>query len=81
MADISLRYQTIMDVHDHLHAAYESTVASLTDMQTKVDALVQQDGGLWMNQTSPVIQTVYDNFTASAKLFVDNFDSFAVGSR
>src|SRR5260221_369801 len=77
MADIALRYQTIMDVHDHLHAGHESTVSALNDMQTKVDNLDQRDGGLGMNQTSPAIQGAYDNFSQSALQVVTSIGSFS----
>jgi hypothetical protein len=77
MADIALQYHTIMSVHDSLNTAYNNTVSQLNELRTKVDNLVTADGGLWMNQTSPVIQVVYDNFSSSAVMFVENFNNFA----
>jgi len=77
MADIDLHYDLITNMSTLLTGAHDTIGQSITDLRTRVDNLVQRDGGLWLNSTSPAIQTAYDNFSQSALQVVTSIASFS----
>jgi hypothetical protein len=78
MPDIDINYDDINQAAALLNNAANNTIApELTTLYTKVDALLQDGGGLYMMQTSPAIWAQYQQFDASAKQCVTAITSFA----
>ena len=76
-SDISIDYSIISAVATKLSNAALEIGPQITDLYKSVDGLLTQDGGLWMEQTSSAIQTVYTTFNTSAGNFVTNLTSFS----
>jgi len=66
MADIDLDYDTISSVAGVLTSAEANISPQISNLQTQVTGLLQQDGGLWMSQSSPQIQAQYNTFNSAA---------------
>ena len=66
MADIDISYETIQTVAGLLNSAESNIAPQITNLHNQVDGLLQQDGGLWMSQTSPAIQAQYEQFNTAA---------------
>jgi hypothetical protein len=67
MADIDIEYESITGVAQLLLNAQTDITPSISNLATQVDNLLQQDGGLWMSQTSPAIQLQYNTFNTAAQ--------------
>jgi hypothetical protein len=77
MVDVAIDYATIQTVCGALNNAVTNIVPELTSLQTQVDGLLQQDGGLWLSQTSPALQTSYHTFSSSLTNPVNGITNFA----
>jgi uncharacterized protein YukE len=77
MADISLSYGAIQGVAGVLNNAELEIMPQVQQLSTQVTNMLQPDGGLWMNLTSPVIQQQYVNFTGAMTNCVNALNSFA----
>jgi hypothetical protein len=76
--DIGINYDDITTAAGLLNTAANDTIApELTTLYNSVHTLLQNGGGLYMIQTSPAIQTQYDQFNSSALQCVDAIRSFA----
>jgi uncharacterized protein YukE len=77
MADVELDYGTIQTVSTTLNNAVATIVPELQQLQSQVDGLLSQDGGLWMNATSPALQNAYHTFNASLTQAVNGINNFS----
>jgi uncharacterized protein YukE len=77
MADIDLSYETIQATASTLTAAANNISPQITTLQSRVNGLLQPDGGFWMNQTAPAIQTQYNQFNSAATQCVQAINDFA----
>jgi hypothetical protein len=74
--DISIDYEAIKTVATKLQAAHDDIAPRIAILAATVSGLLTQDGGLWMDQTSPTIQTAYTTFNTSAVNVVDAINGF-----
>lgn len=77
MADIDINYETIQTVAGLLSSAESNISPQISNLHTQVDNLLQQDGGLWMSQTSPAIQAQYEQFNTAAVQCCSAITSFS----
>lgn len=77
MADVEVDYQMIQSVATQLNNAVTTIVPQLTTLKTTVDGMLTQDGGLWMNSTSPALQAQYESFNTNLTNAVDSINQFA----
>jgi len=77
MADVAIDYGTTQSVASALNGAVATIVPQLQSLQSQVNALLSQDGGLWMNATSPALQNAYATFNNSLTQAVNGINNFA----
>jgi hypothetical protein len=77
MPNITIDYDRVNTVATALNAAVTETVPKLSSLQSAVTGLLTGDGGLWLQQSSPVISTQYQDFNTSVTAAVNNITSFA----
>ncbi len=77
MPNITIDYERVNTVATSLNAAVTETVPKLSSLQSAVTSLLTSDGGLWLQQSSPVISTQYQDFNTSVTAAVNNIMSFA----
>ncbi len=77
MPDVALDYGMIQGVSNALNSAVSTIVPQLTTLKSQVDAMLSQDGGLWMNATSPALQSAYQTFNTSLTAAVNGINDFA----
>ncbi len=77
MANITIDYDRVTAVSTELNAAVADTVPTLTSLQAAVTSLLTSDGGLWLQQSSPVLSQQYQDFNTSVTSAVQNITSFA----
>jgi uncharacterized protein YukE len=77
MADVDIDYGTIQTVSTALNNAVTNIVPELQSLQSQVDGLLSQDGGLWMNATSPALQNAYHTFNTSLTQAVNGITNFS----
>jgi len=77
MADLAVEYDSILTVSGLLKGAETSIAPQISALHSQVDALLTQDGGLWLNSSSPAMQQQYETFNTQAQNCVDSIGSFA----
>jgi uncharacterized protein YukE len=77
MPDIKVVYEEVQAVATKLRQVATDTVPKLTLVQTTVNALLQDGGGLWLTQSSPVLDEKYKNFNTSVTQAVNSIPSWA----
>lgn len=77
MADIAVEYDSMLTVAGILTGAENNIAPQLATLHTQVDGLLTQDGGLWLNSSSPAIQQQYETFNSQAVNCVSSIGSFA----
>lgn len=77
MADVAVDYASVSQVSTQLNSAVTTTVPQLTSLLNAVTALLQSDGGLWLQKSSPVLTKQYTDFNTSVTSAVNNINSFA----
>jgi hypothetical protein len=77
MADINIDYTKVQDVSDALRQAVKIRVPQLNGLQAAVSSLLTGDGGMWLQQSSPVLSQQYGDFNTSITQAVSNIVSFA----
>jgi len=76
MPDIEIDYESITTLNGILAKAMSTTVPKLTALKTTVENLLGPDGGLWMDQTSPLLKAQYDSFSTQLVTAIDSISSF-----
>jgi len=74
--DMAIDYEIVTGVYQMLSNAATEISPQIDNMRTRVTGLLTQDGGLWMDSTSPAIVSVYQNFDQSAINMVKSIASF-----
>jgi uncharacterized protein YukE len=77
MADVSIDYQTIASVAAILNNAVANIIPQLQALKSQVDGLLTQDGGLWLDKSSPALQASYKTFNDSLTQAVNGISNFA----
>lgn len=77
MPDVNISYEAVKGVTAQLNNAVTNIVPQLTTLQTQVNAMLSQDGSLWMNATSPALQNSYQQFNTSLTQAVNGINDFA----
>ncbi|WP_326550851.1 WXG100 family type VII secretion target [Micromonospora sp. NBC_01813] len=77
MAEVNVDYALINTVAGRLTTEGAEIAGVLTNLQTSVSELLTSQGGLWLQQSSPVMSTQYTEFTTSLTKAVSNLESFA----
>jgi chromosome segregation ATPase len=73
--EVQLEYEVIESTSSQLNNAVMNINPQLLDLKTKVDNLLTN--GLFLQQTSPALQTSYKNFTDMLLKMVTQINSFA----
>jgi hypothetical protein len=76
MADIEIDYESITTLNSILTGAMTTTVPKLTALKGTVETLLGPDGGLWMDQTSPLLKAQYDSFSTQLVTAIDSISNF-----
>jgi hypothetical protein len=77
MPDVNMDYDRVLAVNNQLFAVTEKTLPRLTNLQTRVQNLLNEEGGLWLRKSSPVLSQKYTEFNSSVTQAVNNIPSFA----
>jgi hypothetical protein len=78
MADASIEYDKVYVVASHLNRVATETVPILASLQNQVNGLLDPSGGLWLNQSSPVLNDKYQAFNTSVTQAVNQIPSWAM---
>lgn len=76
MPDIEIDYESITTLNGILQNAMNTTVPKLTALKSTVETLLGPDGGLWMDQTSPLLKAQYDSFSSQLVTAIDSISNF-----
>lgn len=77
MADISIDYEAATGVASLLNGAVTNIIPQLEGLRNDVTGLLTSDGGLWLQQSSPILRDSYQTFTTSVTEAVQSISSFA----
>jgi hypothetical protein len=77
MANITIDYEKVTTVAGNLNRVVHETLPKLTSLQSAVTHLLTSKGGLWLQQSSPVLSSQYQEFNTSVSTAVQNITSFA----
>jgi len=77
MADIKVVYEDVTEVAALLNKVTNDTVPALSDVQDTVNDLLEDGGGLWLTQSSPVMQEKYSAFNTAVNEAVLSIPSWA----
>jgi hypothetical protein len=75
--NITVTYAVVEEVTRDLNAAVLKIVPELTTMERSVSSLLETEGGLWMQQSSPVLRQQYQAFNTSVTEAVNNINNFS----
>ena len=75
--NIKIDYTAIQTVAAKLSDAQVYISPRILDLYNSVNALLAQDGGFWMQQSSPALWSEYQTFNASATGIVNAIASFS----
>ncbi|CAO5162962.1 WXG100 family type VII secretion target [Frankia sp. AiPs1] len=76
MPDIDVDYALVNTTASRLASAFDEITATLTQLQGQVSQLLTSTGGLWMKQSSPVMEAQYTEFNASLTSAIANIPKF-----
>ncbi|MCK9874578.1 WXG100 family type VII secretion target [Frankia sp. Ag45/Mut15] len=77
MADIDVDYAQVNSLATRLINEGTEITSTLTRLQGQVTELLTSAGGLWMQQSSPVMTAQYTEFNASLTAAIENIPKFA----
>jgi phage-related protein len=77
MPNITVDYDKVNSVSTELNQVVATTLPRLTSLQSAVTNLLTSDGGLWLQQSSPMLSSQYQEFNSSVSSAVQNITSFA----
>lgn len=77
MAEVNVDYALVNTVAGRLTTEGGDIAKVLTGLQASVTELLTSKGGLFLQQSSPVMSTQYTEFTTSLTKAVSNLESFA----
>ncbi|WBB97218.1 hypothetical protein O7543_18525 [Solwaraspora sp. WMMA2080] len=77
MAEVNVDYALVNTVAGRLTTEGAEIASVLKNLQVNVSELLTSQGGLWLQQASPVMDTQYTDFTNSLTAAVSNLETFA----
>lgn len=77
MAEIQVDYGQVNTVATRLTTEGGEIKTTLIRLQGQVTELLTGSGGLWLQQSSPVMSAQYTEFNASLSSAIDNIGKFA----
>ncbi|MEX5637207.1 WXG100 family type VII secretion target [Parafrankia sp. FMc2] len=77
MPDIKVDYSQVTTVASRLTTEGGEIKTTLTRLQGQVTELLTGTGGLWLQQSSPVMSAQYTEFNASLTAAIENLGKFA----
>ncbi|GLY17664.1 hypothetical protein LWF15_09210 [Kineosporia rhizophila] len=77
MSDMKVVYEDVQVVATKLRQVATDTVPKLTLIQNAVNGLLADGGGLWLMQSSPVLNEKYQAFNTSVTQAVNSIPSWA----
>ena len=77
MAEAKVDFADVKTVSDRLNVEAPEIATALNTLMGQVNELLTSSGGLWLQQSSPVMSAQYSEFTASMKTAIDNIPKFA----
>jgi uncharacterized protein YukE len=75
--DMALTYEEVDNVATVLNTAALNLAPQIQGLATTVTNMLQPQGGLWMNQTAPAIQSQYNTFNSAMLNCVCALGSFS----
>ncbi|BCY15454.1 WXG100 family type VII secretion target [Actinoplanes sp. L3-i22] len=77
MAEVNVDYTAVNTVATRLTTEGGEIAAELGRLQTQVTELLTSQGGLWLQQSSPVMATQYTEFNTSLTKAINELNTFA----
>jgi WXG100 family type VII secretion target len=77
MAQVDVDYGEVNTVATRLRTEGAQIVSELSALQANVAELLTGEGGLWLQQSSPVMAAQYQEFNTSLTAAIKNLDKFA----
>ena len=77
MAEVNVDYNQVSTVAAKLTSEGADIAAELGVLQTTVTSLLTSQGGLWLQQSSPVMSTQYTEFNTSLTNAINQLAAFA----
>ena len=77
MAEVNVDYAQVNAVAARLTSEGGEIAQELGTLQTNVTELLTSQGGLWLQQSSPVMATQYTEFNASLTNAINQLSTFA----
>lgn len=77
MAEVNVDYAQVNAVASRLTTEGGEIAQDLATLQTNVTDLLTSQGGLWLQQSSPVMSSQYQEFNASLTKAINELSTFA----
>jgi WXG100 family type VII secretion target len=77
MAQVNVDYGQVSTVAARLTSEGSDIAATLGTLQTHVSELLTGQGGLWLQQSSPVMASQYQEFNTSLTKAINELSTFA----
>ncbi|MFV2084164.1 WXG100 family type VII secretion target [Micromonospora sp. LOL_021] len=77
MAEVNVDYALVNTVAGRLTTEGAEIASVLKNLQVSVSELLTSQGGLWLQQASPVMDSQYTDFTESLTAAVNSLETFA----
>ena len=77
MAEVNVDYAQVNAVAARLTSEGGEIAQELATLQTNVTELLTSQGGLWLQQSSPVMSTQYVEFNTSLTKAINELNTFA----
>lgn len=77
MAEVNVDYTAVNTVAGNLTSEGHEIALELGTLQTQVAELLTSQGGLWLQQSSPVMSTQYAEFNSSLTKAINELNTFA----
>ncbi|GAA4958036.1 WXG100 family type VII secretion target [Actinoplanes sp. NPDC023936] len=77
MAEVNVDYEAVKSVAARLTSEGSEISGELSTLQANVTELLTSQGGLWLQQSSPVMSAQYTEFNASLTKAIAQLDTFA----
>ncbi|GLY29870.1 hypothetical protein [Kineosporia sp. NBRC 101731] len=77
MPDINVDSSQITNVQKTMSTNMDDIITSLTTLKTSVQSLLQESGGLWMKQSSPLLREQFTKFAEDLNEAIKNIGDFS----
>lgn len=76
MAEVNVDYDQVSSVASRLKSEGAEIIQELKNLQANVTELLTSQGGLWLQQSSPVMSAQYTEFNQSLSNAITNLGTF-----